>query len=394
MAKDDYLVIPLMKHILFFVESLSGGGAEKVLVTLLRHLDQRKYSITLVALMDTGVLREEIDTEKINYRPVIRPSSNPFVSLWNKAKYKLIYKYLPSWLVCKWIIPQKGVDLYIAFTEGFATKLLAFAPGPKLAWVHIDLSKFPWPLEKQLFRDILEESDIYRRFNKVVCVSNSVEIAMKRNYGLTNTLTILNPIDVEEIRAKAQSKSQDNLHNNCFRIVSVGRLSRQKGYEKLIPLIGRLRDKHFNISLYLIGEGEDYPKLKKMAEDLNLDRTVYFTGYLKNPYAIMGQMDLFVCSSLAEGFSLAIAEALCLGLPVISMNCSGPDLLLDGGNYGILCKDYDDLYIAIEKAITDRTFLNLLRDKAKSRAAFFNISEILRQIESLFDDTICRNSAS
>ena len=384
-----------MKRILFFVESLSGGGAEKVLVTLLRHLDQRKYAITLVALVDTGILREEIDTEKISYLPVIRPSSRPFVSLWNKAKYKLIYKYLPVRLVCKWIIPQKGIDLYVAFTEGFATKLLAFAPGPKLAWVHIDLSKFPWTIEKKVFRNIEVESSFYHRFNNIVCVSNSVELAMKSHYGLINTRTILNPIESEGILTKARSfNAQDYQLDNSFRIASVGRLCHQKGYDSLIPLIGRLRDNHFNISLFLIGEGEDLHKLKTMTEELRLENTVVFTGYLNNTYALMSQMDLFVCSSRAEGFSLAIAEAICLGLPIISMNCSGPDQLLDGGNYGVLCEDYDALYDALEKAVANRAFLNLLKDKAKNRAAFFNLSETMRQVESLFDDALCQTSVS
>ncbi len=395
MAKNACLVIPLMKHLLFFVESLSGGGAEKVLVTLLRHLDKRKYAITLVALVDTGILKEEIDIEKICYRPVIRPSSNPFVSLWNKAKYKLIYKYLPERLACKWIIPQKGIDLYVAFTEGFATKLLAFAPGPKLAWVHIDLSKFPWTIEKKVFRNLEEESSFYHRFNNIVCVSNSVELAMKSHYGLINTRTILNPIDSEGILTKARLfNARDYQLDNSFRIASVGRLCHQKGYDSLIPLIGRLRDNHFNISLFLIGEGEDLRKLKTMTEEFHLENTIVFTGYLNNPYALMSQMDLFVCSSRAEGFSLAIAEAICLGLPIISMNCSGPDQLLDGGHYGVLCEDYDALYNALEKAVANRAFLNLLKDKAKNRAAFFNLSVTMRQVESLFDDTICQTSVS
>lgn len=383
-----------MKNILFFVESLSGGGAEKVLTTLLRYLDSTNYQITLLVLVDTGVLREEIDTEKIRYLPIIRPSSNKSVSLWNKIKYKLIYFFLPARLVCRWIIPQKGFDLYVAFTEGFATKLLAFAPGPKLAWGHIDLISFPWTQDKHIFRSIQEEALAYQRFNRVICVSESVERAMILRYGLTRTQTILNPIDSEEIKTKANLDCGIILPNIGFRIVSVGRLSYQKGFDRLIPLIRKLRDNNLDVSLYLIGEGEEQTYLNTLTKENHLDGHVVFCGYQKNPYALMSQMDLFVCSSRAEGYSLVIAEALTLGLPVISTNCSGPDSLLDGGKYGVLCENDEELFLAMEKAVTDSVFLDKLREKSRNRSGFFNIRETVRQVEVLFDETICLPSAS
>ena len=388
MAKKANLVIPLMKHILFFVESLSGGGAEKVLVTLLRHLDQRKYSITLVTLVDTGILREEIDTEKISYRPVIRPSSNPFVSLWNKAKYKLIYKYLPVQLVCKWIIPQKSIDLYVAFTEGFATKLLAFAPGPKLTWVHTNLKDYPWTQDKKIYRTLQEEIAAYRQFNAVVCVSGSVAQVMKGFYGIIPVRTLLNPVDTFDIVEKSNEPLGEKVRGSAFRIVSIGRLIKQKGYDKLIPIIRRLIDRNHDVVLYLIGEGEEKDSLVQLVNDHHLNDYVYFTGYLNNPYPLLKQMDLFVCSSLAEGFSLAVAEALVLGLPVVSMNCSGPDYLLGDGQYGDLCGSYDELFHAIERAIFDPAYNKHLKEMAYCRARSFNIQETVRQVESLFDETI------
>ena len=382
-----------MKSILFFVESLTGGGAEKVLTTLLRHLDSTKYRITLLALVDTGVLRDEIDRKLIEYKAVLRPSSNPLISFWNRIVYKLIYKYLPARIVCKGIIPQRNIDLYVAFSEGFATKLLSFTPGPQIAWIHTDLNKNPWTQDKCIFRSIPEETSAYLRFNKIVCVSASVEKSTVSRFGFSHTCTILNPIEVSEIRTKAASEVQD-IPGNSFRIVSVGRLVKQKGYDKLIPLIGILRDKQLDISLFLIGEGEEYDNLQKITQEYHLSDRVSFLGYQKNPYALMRHMDLFVCSSRSEGYSLVIAEALVLGLPVISMNCAGPDQLLEGGKYGVLCDDYDDLVRSMEQAITTPGYLNLLREKARSRSRYFDIRETIRRVEDLFDDTICPPSVS
>ena len=75
-----------MKNILYFIESLSGGGAEKVLITFLNHLDYTKYSITLLTLVDTGILKNDIDLSRINYRTVIKESNNPFLKFWSKVK--------------------------------------------------------------------------------------------------------------------------------------------------------------------------------------------------------------------------------------------------------------------------------------------------------------------
>ena len=113
---------------------------------------------------------------------------------------------------------------------------------------------------------------------------------------------------------------------------------------------------------------------------------IHLLGYVKNPYPIMKQMNLFVCSSRSEGYSLVIAEALTLGLPVISMDCSGPNELLDNGKYGILCNNYDDLYQVLNFAITDKNYYLDLKEKAAKRKEFFDIHTTMKQIEQLLSE--------
>ena len=252
----------------------------------------------------------------------------------------------------------------------------------------------PWTQDKHIYKDIREEASSYLRFDKTVCVSGSVEQSTLRRFGISNTCTILNPIDASEIRIKATYDFHEKMPENRFRIVSVGRLVKQKGFDMLIPLIGQLRDKQLDVSLCLIGEGEELDILKKITRECHLDDCVCFYGYQRNPYALMSQMDLFVCSSRSEGYSLVIAEALVLGLPVISMNCSGPDQLLDGGKYGELCDNYEDLARAMEKAVKDPLYFHQLQEKARSRSTYFDIRETVRQVEDLFDETICPPSVS
>ena len=94
-------------------------------------------------------------------------------------------------------------------------------------------------------------------------------------------------------------------------------------------------------------------------------------------------MDLFVCSSRSEGYSLVIAEALTLGIPVISTYCSGPNELLANGEFGELCNDYEGLYSAIKRAATERDYYTELKNKAAKRKGFFNIKETIEEIERI-----------
>ena len=376
----------MKKSLLFFIESLSGGGAETVLVTLLSHLDYRKYNVKLLTLVDNGELRNDIDRGKVSYSAIIYPSTHLLPRTWNKVKYKLIYHYLPIKRVNRWIIPQKGIDLYVAFTEGFSTKLLAYSPGKKIAWVHTDLKQNPWPLKLAIFKEHNEEKDVYARYDTIVSVSHAVENIMKGYYGLHQTQTIYNPVD--GIKILEQSRLDCNVKvSGDFNIVTSGRLVYQKGFDLLIPIMGKLMKEGLDIHLYIFGNGPERNKLETIAALNGVADNVHFVGFMKNPFPLMRQADLFVCSSRAEGFSLVIAEAIILGLPVISMSCSGPDELLKGGKYGVLCNSYEELAHAIKKAVTEKGYLQELSKKAISRKPFFDIQKTMSQVETLFDQT-------
>lgn len=374
-----------MKNILFFIESLSGGGAEKVLVTLLNHIDYSKYRITLLALVDTGVLKNNLDFSKLEYRTIIKNSNNPILKFWYKVKYKLIYRYLPSNIVNKWIIPQKGFDTYIAFTEGYCTKILAHIHKKKYAWVHIDLKALPWTINEKIYKNKQEEKNVYSNYNKVICVSNSVKRIMQEEYGLEHVETIYNPIDSIEIITKSQ-EINDIDTSAGFNLISIGRLVQQKGYDLLIPIVSKLVKEGINVHLYILGTGAEKEQLESIIASEGINHNIHLLGFQENPYSIMKNMDLFVCSSRSEGYSLVIAEALTLGLPVVSMNCSGPNELLDNNKYGTLCDNYEELYQAIRAAITDKNYYQDLKEKTAKRKDFFDITPTMKQIDQLLSE--------
>lgn len=374
----------MKKSVVFFLESLSGGGAEQVLVTLLRHFDFSEYDVTLVTMVDCGVHVKDIDQTKIKYKPVIKQSNSWFGQIWNKFKYKLFYNYLPASTVAK-IVFGKGFDINISFIEGYCTKIIScLSRGTKVTWVHTDLKFNPYTLQNHIFSSLQEETSCYAKYDKVVCVSHSVEQVMQSYYGLKNTVTIYNPIDVAHIRSLATVKN-DVIVSENFKLASIGRLVPQKGYDLLMPVINRLVSEDIDVSLYLIGEGPDRNLLQTQIDRAGLNDNIFLLGYHDNPYSILKDMDLFVCSSRAEGYSLVIAEALTLNIPVVSMNCSGPNELLDNSKYGILCDNYDELYEAIKKCILDKAYYESLKDKAWERASFFDIQNVMTQIYDMIN---------
>lgn len=373
----------MKRKILFFIESLSGGGAEQVLVTMLRHFDYAKYDVTLLTVSDVGVHLDDIDFCKVHYKSIIPKHCGRLANFWYALKYKLIYQYLPAWLVAKLIIPY-GYDTYIAFVEGYCTKIIGQLPADKkkITYVHIDLKNYPWTLQQGIYKSFEEEREVYKRYDKSVCVSRSVEEVMKSYYGLCNTTAIYNPIDVEFINLKAK-EPVDVVPSTGFNLVSVGRLVPQKGYDLLIPIIARLRNEGIDVSLYILGEGEDRQKLETLNQELETTDFVHLLGYQTNPHAIVSKMDAFVCSSRAEGYSLVIAEALTMGVPVISINCAGPNELLADGKYGILCDNYESLYQQLKAVATNPALREELHKKALLRRESLNVTNTIKQVEEI-----------
>lgn len=378
-----------MSHkLLFITESLAGGGAEKVLSVILKNIDKSKFHITLCSIVNTGIYIDEL-SGIVDYKFVVDDNSrqkNIFKRILNSIKYKLIYDILPvSWVYFLFI--PKNNDTEVAFCEGFATKLLSKSlnkRAKKIAWVHTDLVNNPWPVDIGVYRNSEEEYRAYNSYDRIVCVSETVKRTFCEKYGLADKLSVIyNPVDKEEIIVKSK-ETEISYPYNGFRIITVGRLVKQKGFDRLIRITKRLKDNGFNITLDILGDGPLRHQLKMLINEYGLGSSVNILGFHSNPYPIIACHDLFVCSSYAEGFSLVMAEAMILGLPVISTYCAGPNELLDDGKYGLLVENDDAaLFSGIAEVISHQELLAELRMKAGKRSSFFNLSHTIKQIETM-----------
>ena len=380
----------MKRKVLFLIESLSGGGAEKVLSILLKHFDHERYEVIVCPIVDTGIYCEEVRRCVSHYVPIVSYHGGFVSRILNRMKYKLIYSALPLSWGYRLFIP-KGNDVEIAFCEGFVTKLLAHAKSEsqKIAWIHTDLTTNPWPIELGIYRNVGEERTCYSKMDRIVCVSQTVEQSFHERYGLSSkTCTIYNPIDIEDIRQKAaQSLNEGVLPKGVFHLVSIGRLVPEKGYDRLLTVVKRLADEKHQIYLTILGEGQERETLERIIKENNMQDYVSLPGFAKNPYALLSTADLFVCSSRAEGFSLVIAEAMALGIPVLSTYCSGPNELLDEGRCGILVKNTEeDLYQGLKRVLQGGIQVDTYSLQASERIQEFSACSITKKVERLFDE--------
>lgn len=377
-----------MKSILVFVDSLNEGGVSKVLLDLLENINKEKYDITVMTLYNQGVFINKVKKyAKYKYCFNI-PDTND-----NSLKANLYRKYwggilrFPESFMYKWFVKEK-YDIEIAFMHGWSTKFISASnnkKSKKIAWVHVDL--VTWNRVDGVFKSLEHHKNVYSKFNEVLCVSKTVKEGIENKYGVRNAKVLYNPIDRDKILKLSNEEVDINNDSNKIKLISVGRLSEEKGYDRLLRVFNKLNKEGFNIELTLVGSGEKYNELNNYIKENSLESSVSLLGYKHNPYKYVKSSDLFICSSLSEGFSLVIGEAMAMGIPVVSVDCPGPNELLGYGTYGKLVKNNEEeLYKGIKELILDNDIYTKYKNKSIERGKMFSIKSFITNVESILDD--------
>lgn len=373
--------------LLFLIESLSGGGAEKVLSVLLKHLDKTKFDITLCTIVDTGIYAEEVK-KYVKYTSVLGnlQKKNLLGKIVYKILYLFIYRILPSQLIYTLFIPKKN-DIEIAFVEGFCTKILSYSTNKKskkIAWVHIDLINNHWITS--VYKNEEEEKQSYQKYSKIIGVSNTATNAINQLYNINNAITLYNPIENDNIIKRANEFISLPSKTQAIRMVTVGRFVPQKAYDRLLRVINRLYEDGYSIELWILGDGEQRPMLEEYIHTHSLNEIVTLWGFQKNPYPYLKHSDIFVCSSVSEGYSTAVTEALILELPVITTACSGMDELLLNGKCGLITENSENgLYEGIKYVLDNTSLLASYKQNILKHQERFLLSNQMIQIENLFN---------
>lgn len=398
-----------MKKVLFLIHTLGGGGAEKVLVNLVNNLDSSKYDITVMTVVDVGELRSCLN-DNIKYKTTIKiknkkaknfdsdskSKSGSLLGTGGKLKktlakfYANIWKYIPTKLFYKIFIKEK-YDVEISFLEGICAKIISSSSNKnskKYAWIHVDLIK--QKKSDGVFKNINEAIDTYKKFDNIVCVSKVVKSQFEKKYGIDSNKVIVkyNSIDKNDILFKSTEKILDyEKEKNFVTICSVGRLNAQKAYDRLLRITKRLKNEGYKIKLFIIGEGTSKNSLEEYIHENNLSSDIKLIGFKNNPYPYMKLCDLFVCSSIAEGFSTVVSEAIVLGKVIVTTDCSGmKEMLGENNEYGVVTdNDEDSLYMGIKYLLDNKEKYNYYQEKIIERFNMFDLDKTVKAVETLID---------
>lgn len=368
-----------MIKVLFLIPNLGHGGAEKVLVNLVNHMDQEKFEITVMVLYDEGVNRALL-APHIEYRACFKRSFTGVSHLLKLFSPKQLYKRLI----------QEHYDIVVSYLEGQTARIVSGCQdntAKLVSWIHVE--QHTAKNAARTFRSIKEMNRCYQRFDQTVCVSQFVMQDFLSIVPVVNCTVLYNTVESERIRALADETVEDVVFSKdeC-NICSVGTLKPSKGFDRLIRVHDRLRKDGFPVHTYILGEGPEEKKLKSLAASLGHEETVSFLGYQTNPYKYMKECDLLVCSSFAEGFSTAATEALIVGTPVCTVEVSGmKEMLGENNEFGIVVENSEGaLYQGIKCLCSNPALLDSYRQRALIRGAAFSVKETVGAVEKRFID--------
>lgn len=355
-----------MKKLLFIINTLGCGGAERAILNLFSALDSNKYEISLFVLTSQGELRRELPenvrliNKKYKEVSVLTKKGRRLLTLsvlkagigkalfLRRAPYIIKNflimrkkgKIMPDKLLWRLLSDgapkiQEEYDLAVAYLEGGATYYVAdyVKAKKKAAFVHIDYEKAGYTRELDL--------DCYEKFDRIFTVSDEVKEHFLRVYPeYENKTSVFNNIlNQERIVKMAEQGEGFNDGFKGLRILTVGRLTRQKRYDVAINAMKLMKEKiGVPIRWYVLGEGDLRQELEQQIKSAGLENDFILMGVKENPYPYYKGCDFYVHATEFEGKSIALQEAQVLGKPILATDCSGNREQIENGTDGILCE--------------------------------------------------------
>lgn len=355
--------------ILFLINTMGRAGAERCLINLLNSLDYDRYQVSLYAIIGMGELFGEIPPQVRILNEAPDPSSlfgrqgrrklkrlmvKRLCSCRNWLRYgkgiagalrfqlkkgrldakKLLWKFLADTAGAQ----EETYDLAVAYIQGAATRYLAerVRAARKAAFVHNDLTASGYDME--------EEAASYRKMDRIFCVSETVRDSLLAAVsGLEGRTEVFrNILDEEGIRRMAKERQGLSplwsSKEEGIRLLTTGRLCRVKGYDLAVRAMALLCAGRENVRWYVLGEGEERGRLKRMIRSLGLEERFFLLGAVENPYPYYAECDLYVHTSRWEGYCTAISEAILLGKPVVATDCAANREQLERNRWGLLAE--------------------------------------------------------
>ena len=379
----------MKKHILFSIDSLHCAGAEKSLTTLLSLIDYSKYDVDLMMFGHGGVL-EELVPKEVNILEPLKYTKFTEKSLKESIIYTLkkgTYKMLKSrlefsiairnkqytnaqkarilWQKTSNVIEHnpKKYDIAISYAQGLPTFYVAdkINADKKFAWVNVS-----YRLEDE---DKEFQSKYYDKYEKIIAVSHSAKDVFLETFPkYKDKVEII--YDINDFNLISKMANLENGYDDNFdgvRLLTIGRLANQKGYDMALEACKILKDKGIKFKWYALGKGPLKDEIEKYIKENELQDYFKLLGVKSNPYPYIKGADIYVQTSRFEGFGLAIAEARMLNIPVVTTEFDAVyNQMVQGKNGLVVDMDSQSIANGILKLINDEELRNSIVEYLKT----------------------------
>lgn len=368
----------MKRKLMLISPMLHQGGFERVCVTTAR-LMEPYFDVTIVIFNSANIAYDVEGLHIIDIKMGVR-----------KGKLKKILNIVRRSMKVRALKRKLKPDIAYSFGPSANMVNVFSRTGKEKVW--LGLRNYTDVEEGMKIRIFTRLADL------IICCSKTIEKELETKFGFCKTATLYNLYDVNAIRKQAMEKEPvlpwgeyDSQDRKIRCIVSMGRDDDMKGFWHMIKVFYLVHEKMPEVRLILMGAGS-FAHYRKLAEDMGIAGAVFFAGMQREPYQYLKKGEIYLLTSLNEGFPNALVEGMALGLAPVSVNCmTGPAeiLLEDGdvselerqekerkipviyGEYGILVpamekeRDLDPAHILAEEANMADIVLDLLRNDEK-----------------------------
>lgn len=388
-----------MKKIFIVSDSLRIGGIQKSLINLLNNIDYSNYEVDLLLFDDSKFSYLNPHINKVKTNSLLRIIGTPAMELKKRNYLHYIIRRLLS-LLCiifssKFVFSiiyffsqkKNKYDYAISYSNNLNNRSLYYGYNKyvieninaekKISWVHIDYinrKREKWELEE------------YNKFDSIIFVSNACERNFINIYPELKgkTYIVYNYLSTQDIKEQAE-EFLPKYNKNCFNIVSIGRVEKNKNFEMQVDIAKVLKEKGYIFKINIIGNGIDYQYIKNKIVECDLCDYVELLGEKENVYPYIKSSDLLLSTSLSESFGLTIAEALVLNTPVVALNY--PALCEIISDNGIICNSKEEIIDSISTLIENDKEYKRLKGKSVYKISEKNVkSQFFNALEGVKND--------
>lgn len=363
-----------MEKILFVVDERQMGGVSVLLEDYLNNINRNNKKITVLVLHNNGdrlknipndidliYINKEFDVidyplkELIRKKKILKAIKKLLLSIYIKTGYiKRVIKKIRK----KYDINDYEIE--VAFKDGFCHLFTAYGNSKKkIAWLHTDylVNNFIKKYEKTFKK-------AYRNIDCIVAISSEIkEHFCKLHNNDKKVIVINNFIDENKIKEMAKKECDLKIDNNKINLLCIGRLSYQKGYDRVLNSLNKLKNEYKDleqkICINVIGDGEERFSLETMKEKYGLEDIINFIGRDNNPYRYINKHDFVFLPSRYEAYCLVMIEALINNVPLLTTSVASVNEITDNGKYGIIMDNSEEgIYEGLKKLLKNRELID------------------------------------